>query len=153
MTLSQKRILDATSGCAPRGAKLAASLRRRVAAASQSNKPTKWLKKKCLKLARLACFSILQLSTLLRSCCKKSAARVTWFYPVYFTLGRRGGVSPQIPDFAALGYSPRQDERGQMTVGGWRVGVGWGAMLTFHVTCSRCWCYATQGLHGVGGGC
>ena len=86
-------------------------------------------------------------------------------------LGRPGGVSPEIPDLAALGYPPRQDERGQMTVGGWRVGVGrgcqrsmwlahvvdatprrgWGGgMLTFHVTCSRCWCYATQGL-GWGG--
>ena len=60
-----------------------------------------------------------------------------------------GGVSPEIPDLAALGYPPRQDERGQITVGGWRVGVG-GGMLTFHVTCSRCWCYATQGL-GWGG--
>ena len=30
-------------------------------------------------------------------------------------------------------------------------GLGWGGMLTFHVTCSRCWCYATQGL-GWGGG-
>ena len=39
-------------------------------------------------------------------------------------LGRRGGVSPEIPDLAALGYPPHQDERGQMTVGGWRVGVG-----------------------------
>jgi len=48
-----------------------------------------------------------------------------------------GGFSPEIPDLAALGYLPRQDERGQMTVGGWRVGVG-GGMLTFHVTCSRC---------------
>ena len=27
--------------------------------------------------------------------------------------------------------------------------LGWGGMLTFHVTCSRCWCYATLG----GGGC
>ena len=35
-----------------------------------------------------------------------------------------GGVSPEIPDLAALGYPPRQDERGQITVGGWRVGVG-----------------------------
>ena len=34
------------------------------------------------------------------------------------------GVSPEIPDLAALGYPPRQDERGQVTVGGWRVGVG-----------------------------
>ena len=23
--------------------------------------------------------------------------------------------------------------------------LGWGGMLTFHVTCSRCWCYATLG--------
>ena len=38
--------------------------------------------------------------------------------------GRRGGGSPEIPNLAALGYPPRQDERGQMTVGGWRVGVG-----------------------------
>ena len=38
-------------------------------------------------------------------------------------LGRRG-VSPEIPDLAALGYPPSQNERGQMTVGGWRVGVG-----------------------------
>ena len=72
----------------------------------------------------------------------------------YNMLGRRGGVSPEIPDLAA-----HQDERGQMTVGGWRVGVGGdvdvscdllmllmlchagvgvGGMLTFHVTCSRC---------------
>ena len=30
---------------------------------------------------------------------------------------------------------------------------GWvGGMLTFHVACSRCWCYATQGLGWVGGG-
>ena len=28
---------------------------------------------------------------------------------------------------------------------------GGGGMLTFHETCSRCWCYATQGL-GRGGG-
>ena len=50
-------------------------------------------------------------------------------------LGRRGG-SPEIPDLAARGYPPRLDERDQMTVGGWQVGVG--GMLTFHVTCSRC---------------
>ena len=31
------------------------------------------------------------------------------------------------------------------------VGVGWG-MLTFHVTCMPCGCYATQGL-GWGGAC
>ena len=26
--------------------------------------------------------------------------------------------------------------------------LGWGGMLTFHVTCSRCWCYATRGWGG-----
>ena len=26
--------------------------------------------------------------------------------------------------------------------------LGWGGMLTFHVTCSRCWCYATLGWGG-----
>ena len=26
--------------------------------------------------------------------------------------------------------------------------LGWGGMLTFHVTCSRCWCYATLGWRG-----
>ena len=31
------------------------------------------------------------------------------------------------------------------------VGVEWG-MLTFHVTCMRCGCYATRGL-GWGGAC
>ena len=28
-------------------------------------------------------------------------------------------------------------------------GVGWGGMLTFYVTCSRCWCYATLGWGGM----
>ena len=52
----------------------------------------------------------------------------------YNMLGRRGGVSvsPEIPDLAA-----HQDERGQMTVGGWRVGVGgdvtWRFMWLAHV--------------------
>ena len=32
---------------------------------------------------------------------------------------------------------------------GWcYVTLGWGGMLTFHVTCSRCWCYATLGWGG-----
>ena len=30
---------------------------------------------------------------------------------------------------------------------GWG-GVRWGGMLTFYVTCSRCWCYATLGWGG-----
>ena len=27
--------------------------------------------------------------------------------------------------------------------------LGWGGMLAFHVTCSRCWCYATLGWGGM----
>ena len=80
--------------------------------------------------------------------CKRMYVRmtVTFIQPWYKALRSQsssatcwvdGGVSPEIPDLATLGYPPHQDERGQMTVGCWRVGVG-GCMLTFRVTCSRC---------------
>ena len=65
--------------------------------------------------------SILQvrLSGTLPSCSNKSQKlSICWGE---YRCWVNGGVSPEIPDLAALGYPPRQDERGQMTVG-WQGG-------------------------------
>ena len=67
-------------------------------------------------------------------------------------LGRRGGgLAQKFLTLLHWAILPVRIKEARWLLGAG--GLGWGGwMLTFHVTCSRCWCYATQGLGWVGGG-
>ena len=72
-----------------------------------------------------------------RDLCWAGAGLQTWGCNM---LGRRGGLAQKFLTLLHWAIPPVR-----MREARWLF-VGKRGMFTFHVTCSRCWCYATQGL-------